>query len=212
MKKCVKCGEENEDSYLYCAGCASKLPSKEALQKRLDAVKRLLNEREYREAFNKCKALLEMNEGDKEAWFIRGVCAMHFKMADHARECFYNAGVQYDQRRCDACDGRGICRECGDDSRCFMCKGAGHCTICEGSGECIYCLRSLGRCNACGGTEKCPSCKGSGQCPECQGLGSCYHCKGKKKCYLCGGSGRSFVLNESTVPVHLRAYMRIMNE
>lgn len=208
MKICMKCGEENEDSYLYCVSCTNKLPRKNWIEREEKATKDLVDRGNYKEGFRKAKQVLELNRGSWKAWLFQAICAQKMHMVEHSRECFEGAGVKFHFQGCTGCSGKRICEQCGEEGRCIICRGTGNCPICSGAGTCIYCEKSNSNCRACGNTRTCRRCGGRGLCPKCGGKCSCPYCGGKKKCHICGGTGQEMVLNMESIPPEFKKYFQ----
>ena len=209
MKICGYCGAENEISYLYCVNCNNDLPKQEKIDKMLSLAQKHLDNGEFRAAYRQCDKILKLNVGSAESWFFRAISARKLRMAEHAKDCFTNAGVEFDLVTCPECRGRSLCVHCGDEGKCFMCRGVGNCSICRGNGTCDYCSGDASNCAVCKGTGQCPSCKGNSECPECGGAGSCKYCKGTRECHVCGGTRKAAVVKEEGIPAELRKYLNI---
>lgn len=207
MKICGYCGEENENSFLYCMKCSKDLPRQEKIDNMLSIAEEHMDRGEVRDAYRQAEKVLNINVGSKKAWFFLAVSATKLGMAHHSADFFDQAGVDYDLVACYECKGRGKCIHCGEAGKCYMCNGVGACSICSGAGKCTYCSGGDTGCAACRGTGKCPSCKGSGECPVCKGVETCPYCKGSKECHVCGGTLKAIRIKAETVEPELRKYL-----
>ncbi len=205
MRICPQCGSENEDQFIYCGKCHKPLPKLSRIEQMRSMGFHAMDKREWRDAENYFDQVVQMNIGDKEAWFMKGVALLHLRAASEARKCFEGAGVEIHGGRCDKCSGTGKCGECGASGTCFMCKSRRKCTFCKGDGECD--CGGSPSCPKCGGDGKCIRCKGTGKCVYCGGTGVCAGCDGSKVCGVCGGEGKAIKFVESTLPREWKQYL-----
>jgi hypothetical protein len=205
MKVCPKCRSENEDQYIYCGNCHKPLPTLSKLEHLKSVGYHALEKRDWREAEKHFDQVVQMNIGDKEAWFMKGVALLHLRSSQEARQCFQSACVQIQGGRCERCAGTGKCADCGATGFCYMCKNRRKCNYCHGTGEC-GCGGSQS-CSMCHGAGQCIRCKGTGECIYCHGTGTCESCDGNKVCSMCGGEGKSIKFVESSVPPEWKRHL-----
>jgi len=199
MKVCPHCKAENEDEYIYCYQCRQSLPKKSQLDLKFNIGAEALQKGEYKKALRHFEDILKLNIGDKDAWFLKGICLLYLKDKMGASQSLKRAGIAVGGGTCSHCRGFNRCPDCGGQGGCYMCKGTGRCSICHGSGLC----------SRCGDRDSMnPDCRvcGKGECTECNGSGSCA-CAGSGVCPYCGGTGHSIQINAKDVPQHLRKYV-----
>jgi hypothetical protein len=208
MKICPHCKAENEDAYIYCAGCRKSLPRTSQLEMKFSNGINALDRKDYKMALRFFDEIISLNSGNKDALILKGITLMYLKDRKDALDCFKNAGVSIGGGRCHHCGGMKKCNDCGGSGYCYMCNGKGRCFTCKGSGKCLNCGDKEGNvpCKMCGSTKQCPRCKGSGECTYCNGNGSC-ECAGTGQCTYCGGSGQTMTLSTKDIPEHLRKYL-----
>jgi hypothetical protein len=185
-----------------------------------------MNKKDYRKGVTHFDDILKLNVGNKEAWFLKGMALIKMGIGKEGRSCLRSAGVKLSERTCYQCMGSKKCRSCDQTGHCFMCRGKRTCGTCGGTGKCQKCggtgkeskaPRGVGLpagtdltekdCPICKGLGKCPRCKGTGNCSYCEGTNVCPDCNGSKSCVFCGGTGRELMIDENTVPKHLRKYI-----
>ncbi|MGA1792518.1 MAG: tetratricopeptide repeat protein [Thermoplasmatota archaeon] len=200
MLKCPRCGEENRDRELYCAGCQTRLPSISALRSTIRNGLEALDEKDYRKAMDRFTDVVRQNPGDLDAWFLLSATKVKLGRGSEAWEDLVEVGLAAETGRCTHCRGSGKCKECGGPGICIMCRGTKKCSYCGGTGACPTCRgQRPDECNHCKGTGQCIRCKGSAECNYCSGYGNCAKCKGTGKCVFCGGTGLGHELDLSKV-------------
>ena len=207
MKVCPLCDAENEDQYIYCIGCHKPLPKRSKLDSLMSQALHEIENRNFRKALVHLDAILKLNIGDKEAWFLKGITLTNLNAGKEARDSFHSAGVRIREKSCDQCLSSGKCMNCNQTGVCYMCRGRRKCPLCRGSGDCHGC-NGIG-CKMCKNTGKCVRCKGEGGCIYCDSTGVCPDCHGRKVCGACGGTGKAIEINVDSVPDNLRKYLRL---
>jgi hypothetical protein len=226
MKVCSSCKSENEDQYIYCVGCHKPLPKQTHLENLMTLGLSAMDKKDYRKAITHFDDILKLNVGNKDAWFLKGMCLIKMGIGKEGRSCLRSAGVKISEHNCYHCMSSKKCRSCDQTGRCFMCRGKRTCGTCGGSGKCQKCGGSgkesvipkgvgpaadpelSGKdCSICSGLGKCPRCRGTGHCSYCKGTNVCPDCNGTKICIYCGGTGRELMIDENSVPKNLRKYI-----
>jgi hypothetical protein len=198
--KCPRCGEENKDRELYCAGCQTKLPSIAALRSTIRSGLEALDAKDFRKALDRFTDVVRQNPGDMDAWFLLAATKIKFGKGSEAWEDLIEVGLASETGRCSHCRGSGKCRECGGPGICIMCRGTKKCSYCGGTGNCPTCRgQRPDECNHCKGTGQCIRCKGTAECNYCNGYGHCAKCKGTGYCTFCGGTGKGHSLDLSKI-------------
>ncbi len=207
MKICPRCEAENEDQYIYCIGCHKPLPKQSRLDNLMSQAVHEIKNKNYRQALKHLDAILKLNIGDKDAWFLKGIVATNLGLGQDARDCFKSSGVKIRERTCRQCMGSSKCMSCGQTGVCFMCRGRRKCPMCGGSGNCLHC-GGYG-CKVCKDKGDCLRCKGTGGCVYCDSSGVCPDCQGSKKCGFCGGTGRAVEIQVESVSPSMRKYLEL---
>ncbi|MBN1389348.1 MAG: hypothetical protein JXA22_01775 [Candidatus Thermoplasmatota archaeon] len=207
MLKCPRCGEENRDNELYCAGCQVRLPSMSALRSTLRSGVEALERKDLRKAVERFMNVIRQNPGDKDAWFLLAATKVKMGRGSEAWEDLVQVGSASETGKCAHCKGSGKCGECGGTGICIMCRGMKKCSYCSGDGICPTCLgKNSTDCSHCRGTGQCIRCKGSSECNYCDGYGSCSKCRGTGRCANCGGAGVGHELDLSSVSREFHGY------
>ncbi|MBN1539395.1 MAG: hypothetical protein JW939_04565, partial [Candidatus Thermoplasmatota archaeon] len=120
MLKCPRCGEENRDNELYCAGCQARLPSMDSLRSTLRAGVEALEDMDLRKAYDRFMEVLKKNPGDRNAWFLLGAAKFRMGKGSEAWEDLIEVGLASETGKCAHCKGSGKCGECGGTGICIM--------------------------------------------------------------------------------------------
>ena len=207
MKICPNCEAENKDQYIYCISCHKPLPKQTHLENLMTTGTHELKNRNFRKAITYFDQILQLNIGDKEAWFLKGIAMSNLGIGTEARDCFRSSGVSYRESTCKDCLGSGNCMSCSQSGICYMCRGRRKCAMCGGTGNCSNCDGE--GCKVCNNTGKCVRCKGGGECVYCDSSGSCPDCHGRQSCGKCGGTGKALTIEVDSVPKELRKYLKL---
>jgi len=207
MLMCPRCGGENQDKDLYCAGCHTRLPSIVSLRSALRYGLEALDKKDYKKALEKFMEVARQNPSDVDAVFLIAVVKMRNGRGSEAWNDLIRAGLAMETGKCTHCRGTKKCPECGGTGICLMCRGLKRCSYCSGLGSCPNCngVRPQ-ECRICKGTGQCIRCKGSNECSYCNGYGNCSHCSGTGGCTNCGSTGTGHKLNISRVSREFQGY------
>ena len=108
-----------------------------------------------------------------------------------------------EKRRCEICDGSGLCIHNRRKTQCRDCKGGSICLhnkvryYCKECSKTIYCIHKKRKihCKICDGSGLCIHNRKKTQCIDCRGGNICDHNKQKSSCNICCPGSVHFCIN-----------------